>query len=154
TLLSRDSEFCWKEAPLAAGWAWGLVSEAGCSRCSAREVQHFGCFIHLSSVTSSCPCSERWVPSERLAMNSTILTKALEIAGVLHLGLICAGLSMPKAVDLRRHLVGLPCFVRRLFLVYYSFIGLMLVGFGTLTVLFAPQMATGEPIARGLCILL
>jgi len=61
---------------------------------------------------------------------------------------------MPKAVGLRAHLAVLPVFIRRLFLVYYAFIGLMLVGFGTLTFLFAEAMARGEPLARGLCVLL
>ena len=37
---------------------------------------------------------------------------------------------------------------------YYAFIGLMLAGFGTLTFVFADAMARGEPVARGLCILL
>jgi hypothetical protein len=78
----------------------------------------------------------------------------LQAAALLHLGLICAGASMPKAVGLRANLALLPEFIRRLFLVYYAFIGLMLVGFGTLTFVFADAMARGEPVARGLCILL
>jgi hypothetical protein len=87
-------------------------------------------------------------------MNSTTLTILLQIAAALHLGLICAGASMPKAVNLRGHLAVLPPFIRQLFFVYFSFIGLMLAGFGTLTFLFAPAMAVGEPVARGLCALL
>ena len=61
---------------------------------------------------------------------------------------------MPKAVGLRANLAPLPAFIRRLFFVYYAFIGLILVGFGTLTFIFADAMARGEPVARGLCILL
>jgi hypothetical protein len=87
-------------------------------------------------------------------MNATTLTILLQIAGLLHLCLICAGASMPKAVNLRQHLSALPPFLRQLFFVYFSFIGLMLVGFGALTFLFAPAMAAGEPVARGLCVLL
>ena len=87
-------------------------------------------------------------------MNSTVLTHLLQFAALLHLGLICAGASMPKAVDLKANLGLLSPFVRRLFLVYYAFIGLVLVGFGVLTLVFASQMATGEPVARGLCFLL
>jgi hypothetical protein len=78
----------------------------------------------------------------------------LQIAGVLHLGLLCAGASMPRAVGLRNHLATLPPFIRRLFLVYFVFIGLMLVGFGSLTFLFAGAMAAGEPVARALCVLM
>ena len=87
-------------------------------------------------------------------MNISTLTRLLQFAAVLHLGLVCAGASMPKAVDLTRNLNLLTPFVRRLFLVYYAFIGLVLIGFGLLTFLFAAQMAAGEPVARGLCFLL
>ena len=57
-------------------------------------------------------------------------------------------------VKLRDHLRQLPPFIRNLFWVYYAFIGLMLIGFGTLTFFFASEMATGQPVARGLCVLL
>jgi len=87
-------------------------------------------------------------------MNTYTITILLRIAAVLHLFLVCAGASMPKAVNLRAHLAVLPLFLRQLFFVYFSFIGLMLIGFGALTFLFAPAMAAGEPVARGLCVLL
>lgn len=67
------------------------------------------------------------------------------------LGLVAAGALMPRTVGLRRHLAPLPPFIRRLFWVYYVFIGLSLVSFGTLTFVFAPELAAGDPLARGLC---
>ncbi len=78
----------------------------------------------------------------------------LQLAGVLHLGLLCAGASMPRAVNLRAHLAVLPPFPRQLFWVYYSFIASMLVGFGVMTFAFAGLMAAGEPVARALCLFL
>jgi hypothetical protein len=87
-------------------------------------------------------------------MNTTTLTHLLQFAGILHLGLLCAGASMPRAVNLRQHIATLPTFIRRLFLVYFIFIGLMLVGFGVLTFLFAGAMAAGEPLGRALCVLM
>jgi hypothetical protein len=87
-------------------------------------------------------------------MNTATLTALLKIAGLLHLGLIWAGASMPKAVNLREHLAVLPPFIRRLFFVYLSFIGLMLAGFGCLTFFYAHAMAAGEPVARALCVVL
>src|SRR5438477_8969619 len=83
----------------------------------------------------------------------TLIT-LLQIAAVLHLGLVWAGASMPRAVNLRAHLATLPPFIRRLFFVYFSFIGLVLIGFGCLTFFFAEAMAAGEPLARALCLLL
>jgi hypothetical protein len=87
-------------------------------------------------------------------MKTSSLTLLLQIAGVLHLGLICAGALMPRAVHLREHLSPLPEFIRRLFWVYYLFIGLCLVSFGTLTLAFAPALASGVALARAICVFL
>lgn len=79
------------------------------------------------------------------------LTLLLRVAGVMHLGLMSAGLLMPKVVNMRAHLAGLPAFVRQLFWVYYAFIGLCLVSFSVITVVFAETLASGGPLARALC---
>ncbi len=82
------------------------------------------------------------------------LTLLLQIAGLMHLGLICAGALMPRAVNLKPNLAGLPPFIRRLFWVYYSFIGLCLVSFGLMTFTFAGTLAAGGGLARALCLFL
>ena len=79
------------------------------------------------------------------------LTLLLQIAGVLHLGLICAGALMPQAVNLRANLANLPTFIRKLFWVYYTFIGLCLVSFGLITIAFADVLAAGDGLARAMC---
>jgi hypothetical protein len=79
------------------------------------------------------------------------LTLLLQIAGVLHLGLMCAGLLMPRVVGMRGHLAALPPFIRQLFWVYYTFIGLCLAGFSVITIVFADTLAAGGPLARALC---
>ena len=79
------------------------------------------------------------------------LTLALQIAGLLHLGLICAGLLMPRIVNMRSHLATLPPFIRQLFWVYYSFIALCLVSFWVITIVFADTLAAGGNLARALC---
>ena len=79
------------------------------------------------------------------------LVLLLQLAAVLHLGLICAGALMPRAVDLKKHLAALPPFIRRLFWVYYSFIGLCLVSFGLITFVFAGTLAAGGGLARAIC---
>lgn len=79
------------------------------------------------------------------------LTLLLQIAGVLHLGLMGAGLLMPKVVRMRWHLATLPPFIRQLFWVYYSFIGLCLVSFSVITIAFADTLAAGGNLARALC---
>ena len=80
------------------------------------------------------------------------LTLLLQIAGVLHLGLMCAGLLMPRVVRMRAHLAPLPPFIRQLFWVYYSFIALCLAGFSVITIVFAGTLAAGGPLARALCV--
>ena len=84
-------------------------------------------------------------------MKTTNMTSLLVIAGVLYLGLICAGALMPRAVNLRANLATLPTFLRRLFWVYYAFIALCLVSFGLVTVIFAETLAAGSGLARAVC---
>ena len=59
---------------------------------------------------------------------------------------------MPRVVNLPLHLAGLPQFIRRLFWVYYAFIGLCLVSFGCITVSLAGTLANGGTLARSLCL--
>jgi hypothetical protein len=80
------------------------------------------------------------------------LTLLLQFAGVLHLGLMSAGLMMPKVVNMRAHLAGLPAFIRQLFWVYYTFIGLCLLSFSIITIVFAETLASGSTLARALCV--
>ena len=87
-------------------------------------------------------------------MKTNNLALALEIAGLLHLGLICAGALMPGVVGMRAHLTALPPFIRRLFWVYYAFIGLCLVSFGTISFVLAPSLVAGGNLARAFCIFL
>ena len=84
-------------------------------------------------------------------MNTINLTILLQVAGLLHLGLLCAGVLMPRAVGLRTHLATLPAFIRRLFWVYYTFIGFYLVSFGLITFTFAGTLAAGGSLARVMC---
>ncbi|HEX3628297.1 MAG TPA: hypothetical protein VH280_23050 [Verrucomicrobiae bacterium] len=84
-------------------------------------------------------------------MNTHPLTLLLELAGIMHLGLLCAGALMPQAVNLRAHIAVLPPFIQRLFWVYYAFIGLCLISFGLITVTFAGTLAAGDGLARAVC---
>lgn len=81
-------------------------------------------------------------------MNTTLLITLLKTAGILHLGLLCAGLSMPQVVGLRTHLTVLPPFIRHLFWVYYTFIASCVIGFGLVTYVMAEQLTTGTALAH------
>jgi hypothetical protein len=84
-------------------------------------------------------------------MKTNVLIFLLEIAGVMHLGLMTAGLMMPSVVGMKTHLAVLPKFIRQLFWVYYSFIGLCLGCFGSITFFGAAEIASGGPLACAVC---
>jgi hypothetical protein len=84
-------------------------------------------------------------------MKTETVTLLLQIAGVLHLGLMAAGLSMPRVVNMRVHLAKLPPFLQRLFWVYYTFIAFCLVSFGLVSFFFAGTLAAGTGLARAVC---
>jgi hypothetical protein len=81
-------------------------------------------------------------------MNTTLL---LKLAALTYLGLLAAGLLMPRVVGLPEHIRSLPKFIRQLFWVYYTFIGLCLISFGLGTFFLADELASGTPLARAAC---
>jgi len=81
-------------------------------------------------------------------MNTIVL---LKLAAFSYFGIIAAALVMPRIVGLEEHLRPLPDFIRKLFWVYYMFLGLCLVGFGTGTFVFAKDLASGSLLGRALC---
>ena len=81
-------------------------------------------------------------------MNTILL---LKLTSFTYLGLLAAGLLMPGVVGISEHIGSLPRFIRQLFWVYYTFIGLCLVSFGLGTLLLADQLASGTPLARAVC---
>ena len=62
----------------------------------------------------------------------------------MHLGLMSAGLLMPRVVNMRAHLAGLPAFIRQLFWVYYTFIALCLVSFSVITIVVRRDAGVGQ----------
>jgi hypothetical protein len=79
-----------------------------------------------------------------------LLTIALYIAGAGHFAILAASAMVPRVLDWRGSLARIHPFMRRLFWVYGGFIVLTIIGLGTLTLMHAPSMATGEPVARSL----
>jgi hypothetical protein len=80
------------------------------------------------------------------------LALLLKFSGILHLGLLAAGALMPSVVGLRTHMAALPPFIRRLFWVYYAFLGLCLFSFGSFTFAFANELARGTALGRAICL--
>jgi hypothetical protein len=76
----------------------------------------------------------------------------LKIAGGLHFAILSASVLIPKALDWRVNLASLHPFLRKLFWVYGSFIILVIIGFGSLTLRFTGELAAGNPFGRGLAL--
>lgn len=79
------------------------------------------------------------------------LELALKLAALVHLGLIAAGVLMPRATGLWREADAMSPFARTLFRVYYAFIGLCLFSFGFGTWVYAAELASGTALARAVC---
>ena len=81
-------------------------------------------------------------------MNAELL---LKLASLTYLGLIAAGLLMPRVTGLWAESKKMSPFAQGLFRTYYAFIGLCLVGFGLGSWLFAAELADGSTLARAVC---
>jgi hypothetical protein len=81
-------------------------------------------------------------------MNTPLL---LKLTALTYIGLLAAGLLMPRVVALSEHTRSLPKFLRQLFWVYYTFIGFCLLSFGLGTFFLADELASGTPLARAAC---
>lgn len=76
----------------------------------------------------------------------------LKIAGGLHFAILTASVLIPTALDWRKNLAPLHPFLRKLFWVYGSFIILVIIAFGSLTLRFTNELAAGNPLGRGLAL--
>jgi hypothetical protein len=78
--------------------------------------------------------------------------KSLLLAGgVLHFVILIASALAPRVLDWRANLAALHPFLRRLFWVYGSFIFLVIVSFGALTLFHASELASGASFPRAVC---
>ena len=75
----------------------------------------------------------------------------LIIGGGLHFVILIASALTPRMLDWRANLALLHPFLRRLFWVYGSFIVLVIVSFGALTLLRSDELAAAGPLARSVC---
>jgi hypothetical protein len=82
----------------------------------------------------------------------THLETCLKIGGCLHFAILSASVLIPKALDWRKNLALLHPFLRNLFWVYGTFIIIVIIGFGTLTLRYTGELASGTPLARGLAL--
>ena len=78
----------------------------------------------------------------------------IELGGLVHFAIVVASALTPGVLEWRRHLVNLPLLLRQLFWVYGSFIVLVIVSFGIISLAHASALASGDPLARSVCALI
>ena len=72
--------------------------------------------------------------------------------GILHFGILLASAMVPKVLDWKGSLEKLDGLFRQLVWVHGAFIVLVIIGFGLLSVVLAGDLASGTPLARGMCL--
>ena len=75
----------------------------------------------------------------------------LILGGLLHFVILIASALTPRLLDWRANLATLHPFLRRLFWVYGAFIVLVIVSFGTVTLLRTNELSLATPLARSVC---
>jgi hypothetical protein len=72
----------------------------------------------------------------------------LWVAGALQLVIAAANLLLPRILRYRENLARMSPMVREIFLVHSGYIVLVLIAFGTMSLVFAPDLAGGSSLGR------
>jgi hypothetical protein len=83
-----------------------------------------------------------------------LLIKALYLAGIIQFGILIASATTPQALNWKENLRVLPTLLRQMFWVYGVFIVLMIISFGTITLVFVQDLATPTPLGRAVNIVI
>jgi hypothetical protein len=73
------------------------------------------------------------------------------VGGLLHFVILVASALTPRVLDWRTNLAALHPFLRRLFWVYGCFIVLVIISFGSLSLMRADDLASNPPLAHSVC---
>jgi hypothetical protein len=74
------------------------------------------------------------------------------IGGVLHFGILLASACTPAVLDWKRELAKLDTLSRQLIWVHGAFIVLVIIGFGSLSIVMPGELAAGTLLGRGICL--
>jgi hypothetical protein len=79
------------------------------------------------------------------------LENLIRVGGVCHFGILTASATLPLVLDWRKSLGALPKIERQLILAWASFIVLVIIGFGTVSLVHADDLAAGSTLGRAVC---
>jgi hypothetical protein len=80
-----------------------------------------------------------------------VLQLMLIIGGVLHLAITSAGITMTLVLDWRKNLAPLCALTRHVIWTHATFVLMTIIAFGVLSLAFPRALASGAPLARGVC---
>jgi hypothetical protein len=81
----------------------------------------------------------------------TMLNTMIFIAGLLHLAITSAGFTSVLVLDWRRNLAPLSALSRHVIWTHAAFVLMTIVAFGMISILMPDVLASGAPLARGVC---
>ncbi len=79
------------------------------------------------------------------------LQTLIMISGILHLGTLLGSAQVPRELNFREELPKLSPLLRHWVIVAGGYIVLDLVAFGIISLAFSKELASGQPLARGVC---
>jgi UDP-N-acetylmuramyl pentapeptide phosphotransferase/UDP-N-acetylglucosamine-1-phosphate transferase len=81
-------------------------------------------------------------------MNMELMKKLIWGAGAVHVGIVAANIPLPRRLQVRERLAGVPRFLRQIFYVHWIYIVIVLGLFAALCFGFAPDLAGGSALGR------
>ena len=86
-----------------------------------------------------------------MTVNPKMLEWSILAAGLVHLAITSAGLTMTLVLDWRRSLAPLCALTRHIIWTHGAFVLLTIVGFGVVSLMYPGALASGDPLARAVC---
>src|SRR5437667_6165818 len=81
----------------------------------------------------------------------TTIELMLIIAGILHLAITSAGITMTRVLDWRKNLAPLCGLTRHVIWTHALFVLMTIIAFGIISLAFPAALSSGAPLARGVC---
>jgi hypothetical protein len=81
----------------------------------------------------------------------TTLQIMLIIAGILHLAITSAGITMTRVLDWRKNLLQLSPLTRHVIWTHGLFVLMTIVAFGIVSIAYSASLVSGAPLARVVC---
>src|SRR5579863_9418447 len=83
-----------------------------------------------------------------VGLSAGLMKELIWFAGAVHVGIVLANIPLPRRLQVRERLAGVPRFLRQIFYVHWIYIVIVLGLFAALCFGFAPDLAGGSALGR------